>query len=114
MAYEAGRIPILPGILVQKRTGEPFNPQVHVVLRHSLHPDSEAIYSRNQRITRGGEARTVRSPNPGEAGATPHIAAQRVTDVSGSLPPHCCCCGRLCPNFWTSNFFALSATLFSF
>jgi len=50
---------------------EHFTLQLHGALHLSLHPGSEAIYWRNQRLTRRGEGRTVRGPNPGEAGATP-------------------------------------------
>jgi hypothetical protein len=65
-----------------------FTPSLHGVLHHPLHLYSTTINSGNQRITRRGEDRTVRGPNPSEAGATHYKDARCVTVSLGSLPPH--------------------------
>jgi hypothetical protein len=98
LAAKPGRFPFFLALsfkserekqLVKSEKGEePFTSRLHEVFHPSLHPDSAAIYSENQSITRRGENRPVRGPNPSEAGATPPFAARCVTGSVGSLPPH--------------------------
>jgi hypothetical protein len=91
LAAKPGRFPFFPAfsfkserekqLVKSEKREEPFTPHLHGVVHPPLHQDSATFYSENQR-------RPVHGSNPGEAGATPPVAARCVTASVGSLPPH--------------------------